>query len=145
MLASSRATKRHATFGTHRQCGINNLSLNSRESKTSANLSIPLRKPGKQEKDVFLEHFRQVQPPPVCENSIRRQGKKRGDGDQGDEEMEKKSVSKLISSLSISPFLRARHDRRQTCYVFLNSCLPGFLILPGFTQDALRWVLISDG
>jgi hypothetical protein len=72
---------------------------------TSANeRNKVIRKPGKQEKDVFLEHFRQVQPPPVCENSIRRQGKKRGDGDQGDEEMEQKSVSKLISSSPHSPY-----------------------------------------
>ena len=115
-------------------------------SNTSANSrNKVIRKPGKQEKDVFLEHFRQVQQPLVCEKSIRRQGKKRGDGDQGDEEMEQKSVSKLISSLPISPFLHARHDLLLTCYVFLNSCLPGFLILPGLTQDALRWLLISDG
>jgi len=64
--------------------------------------------------------------------------------------MEQKSVSKLISSSPHSPyppfFMRDMTDcRRLTCYVFLNSCLPGFLILPCLTQDALRWVLISDG
>mgnify|MGYP003717179823 CR=1 FL=1 len=95
---------------------------------TSANSrNKVIRKPGKQEKDVFLEHFRQVQQPPVCEKSIRRQGKKRGDGDQGDEEMEKKSVSKLISSSPHSPyppfFIRDMTDcRRLKCYEFLALC-----------------------
>ena len=86
-----------------------------------------IRKPGKQEKDVFLEHFRQMQQPLVCEKSIRRQGKKRGEGDQGDEEMEKKSVSKLISSLSISPFLHSRHGLLQTAKV-----LPNFELISRF-------------
>ena len=43
--------------------------------------------------------------------------------------MEQKSVSKLISSLSISPFLHARHDRLQAADVlrfseFLPSWFP---------------------